>query len=64
MPQNPEQRPEWVVVSVAQAEQAARRLRDQVNKTKELEVTVKKHKRERVLLYDAAMKQVGSGYTY
>lgn len=63
MPQNPEQRPDWVVVSVAQAEQAARKLRDQVNKTNELEVTVKKHKRERVLLYDAAMKQVGPGYT-
>lgn len=64
MPRNPEQRPDWVVVSAAQAEQAARKLRAQVNKTKELEVTVKKHKRERVLLYDAAMKQVGSGYTY
>ena len=64
MPQNPDQRPDWVVVPVAQAEQAARKLRDQVNKTKELEVAVKKHKRERVLLYDAAMKQVGLGSTF
>lgn len=63
MPQNPEQRPGWVVLSAAQAEQAARKLRDQLNKTKELEGTVKKHKRERVLLYDAAMKQVSPDYT-
>lgn len=64
MPQSPEQRPEnWVVLSAAQAEQAARNLRDQVRKTKELEGTVKKHERERVLLYDAVMKQVGPGCT-
>lgn len=59
MPHDPEQRPDsWVVLSAAQAEQAAQKLRDQVQKTKELEGTVKRHKRERVLLYDAAMKQV------
>lgn len=50
----------WVVVSAQQAEQAAGKLRDEVAKNKALESTVKRHKRERVLIYDAAMKQVST----
>lgn len=51
------QRTQWVVISAEQAEQAARRLRLETEKTKVLESTVQKHKRERIKIFDAAMKQ-------
>lgn len=54
------QRPEWVVISAEKAEQAAQKLRDEADKNRVLESTIKKHNRERVLIYDAAMKQVST----
>ncbi|CAB1114152.1 unnamed protein product [Ectocarpus sp. CCAP 1310/34] len=47
----------WMIVSKEQVEQTAKKMRDQAEKNKALETTVKSHKRERVLIYDAAMKQ-------
>lgn len=54
------QRPEWVVISAEKAKQAAQKLRDEADKNRVLESTIKKHNRERVLIYDAAMKQVST----
>ena len=53
-----EERPEWVVVSAEQAEHAARKLRSENEKNKTLQARLERHKRDRVLIYDAAMKQV------
>jgi len=39
----------------------AERFKQQASKIKELEDQVKNHQRERVLIYDAAMKQVRCG---
>lgn len=39
----------------------AEQIKQQEEKTKALEDKVKSHKRERILIYDAAMKQVGYG---
>ncbi|CAM9176054.1 unnamed protein product [Ectocarpus sp. 6 AP-2014] len=47
----------WMIVSKEQVEQTAEKMRDQAEKNKALETTVKSHKSERVLIYDAAMKQ-------
>ncbi|CAN0259132.1 unnamed protein product, partial [Ectocarpus sp. 13 AM-2016] len=47
----------WMIVSKEQVEQSTEKMRDQAEKNKALETTVKSHKRERVLIYDAAMKQ-------
>lgn len=51
---------EWVVMSVKKAEQAAKRLHLEVKKNKALESMVKRHKRDRVKIYDAAMKQAST----
>lgn len=53
-----EHQSKWMIVSKEQVEQTAEKMRDQAEKNKALETTVKSHKRERVLIYDAAMKQV------
>ncbi|CAM9308136.1 unnamed protein product [Ectocarpus fasciculatus] len=51
-----EHQSKWMIVSKEQVEQTAEKMRDQAEKNKALETTVKSHKRERVLIYDAAMK--------
>lgn len=51
-------RSEWVVLSAEQVEEAAKKLHEETEKNKTLESVVGKHKRDRVLIYDAAMKQV------
>lgn len=53
-----EQQSKWMIVSAEQVEQTAKKLREQAEENKGLEAAVQSHKRERVLIYDAAMKQV------
>lgn len=55
-----EHRQEWVVMSSEQVEQVAKKLREKADQNKQLLSTMKRHKRERVLIYDAAMKEVST----
>lgn len=51
---------DWVVISTEQAEQAARKLQLEAERNRVLENTIKKHKKERVIIFDAAMKQAST----
>lgn len=53
-----ERRSKWMIVSAEQVKHTAEKLRDQAEKNKVLESAIEGHKRERILIYDAAMKQV------
>lgn len=59
-----EQRSKWMIVSAEQVEQTAKKLCEQAQTIKRLETTVKSHKRERLRIYDAAMKQVRAGGSF
>ncbi|CAM9795518.1 unnamed protein product [Scytosiphon promiscuus] len=52
-----ERRSNWMIVSAEQVEHTAEKLRHQAEKNKVLESAIEDHKRERILIYDAAMKQ-------
>ncbi|CAM9152087.1 unnamed protein product [Hapterophycus canaliculatus] len=52
-----ERRSKWMIVSAEQVNGTAEKLRDQAEQNKLLESTIESHKRERVRIYDAAMKQ-------
>lgn len=49
---------QWVVMSKEKAEEAAKKLQNETDKSKTLQAKLEKHKRDRVLIYNAAMKQV------
>lgn len=49
---------EWVVMSAAQVAQTARKLELETERSKALESTIQKQRRDRVIIYNAAMKQV------
>lgn len=53
---------DWVVMSAAQAAQATRMLELETERNEALESTVRKQRRDRVVIYDAAMKQVRKTY--
>lgn len=49
---------EWVVMSKEQADEAAMKLQNETEKSKTLQAKLEKHKHDRVLIYNTAMKQV------
>lgn len=49
---------QWVVMSKEKAEEAVKKLQNETRKNETLQAKLEKHKHDRVLIYNAAMKQV------